>query len=136
MSKSGKIVLYFPGSLVNQPIVDKLIKEYNLSFNILKAQILPDQEGVMVMELSGDKKDFDRGMRYLKNSGVNIQPLSKEISRDEEKCTHCGVCDLICPSGALSIVGERRELVFEADKCIACELCLEACPPGAMHLNF
>ncbi|NLB35601.1 MAG: 4Fe-4S binding protein [Elusimicrobia bacterium] len=75
-------------------------------------------------------------MRYLKNSGVNIQPLSKEISRDEEKCTHCGVCDLICPSGALSIVGERRELVFEADKCIACELCLEACPPGAMHLNF
>ena len=136
MSKSGKIVLYFPGSLVNQPIVDKLIKEYNLSSNILKAQILPDQEGVMVMELSGDKKDFDRGMRYLKNSGVNIQPLSKEISRDEEKCTHCGVCDLICPSGALSIVGERRELVFEADKCIACELCLEACPPGAMHLNF
>jgi len=114
----------------------KLIKDFNLSFNILKAQILPDQEGVMVMELSGDDKDFDKGIRYLKASGVSIQPLSKDIRRDEEKCTHCGVCGVVCPSGALSVTGEMREVIFEAEKCIACELCIEACPPGAMLLNF
>jgi len=34
-----RIVLHFPRRLVDQPIVYNLIKDYNLSFNILKASI-------------------------------------------------------------------------------------------------
>ncbi|MDD3988102.1 MAG: NIL domain-containing protein, partial [Candidatus Omnitrophica bacterium] len=33
---SKRIVLHFPHRLVNQPLVYKLVKEYDLQFNILK----------------------------------------------------------------------------------------------------
>ena len=136
MLKSKKIVLHFPAGLVNQAIVAHLIRDFNLSFNILKAKILPDEEGLMVMELSGSAPDFDRGVKYLKESGVAIQPLSRDIKRDEDKCTHCGVCVVFCPTGALRPEGDERKIIFEAEKCIACELCISACPPGAMLLDF
>ncbi len=134
--KKKKIVLHFQRSLVNQPIVDKLIKNYDLSFNILKAQILPDEEGLMVLELSGDDKNYENGINYLKSSGVSIQPLSKDIKRDEDKCTHCGVCVVMCPTDALRIDKETRKVIFDSDKCIACELCIDPCPTRAMELHF
>ncbi|MGM0441747.1 MAG: NIL domain-containing protein [Elusimicrobiota bacterium] len=134
--KDKKIVLHFPRSLVNEAIVYKLIKEYNLSFNILKAQILPDQEGLMVMELKGKESDYKAGLAYLKKSGVSIQSLAKDIKRDEDKCTHCGACVVICPTDALELDRDTREVVFNSDSCIACELCIEPCPPKAMELHF
>ncbi len=134
--KSKKIVLHFPKDLVNKPIVYRLIKEYDLSFNILKAKILPDEEGLMVMELEGDESDYRKGVRYLKKAGVSMQPLSKDVRRDDEKCTHCGACVVCCPSEALSVNRKTGEINFETEKCIACELCIPACPTKAMVLEF
>ncbi|MBN2407169.1 MAG: 4Fe-4S binding protein [Elusimicrobia bacterium] len=131
-----KIVLHFSKNLVKEPIVYKLIKEYNLSFNILKAKILPDEEGIMVMELSGDEKDYKKGIEYLKRSGVSTQPLSKDIGRDEDKCIHCGACVVMCPTQALSVDRKTMKVIFESEKCIACELCIEPCPTKAMRLHF
>ncbi len=133
---SKKIVLHFPRTLVNQPIVINLVKEYNLTFNILKAKILPEEEGVMVLEKKKKKKDYEKGVAYLKEIGVKIQPLSKDVTRDEEKCTHCGVCVVMCPTDALNIDEKTRKVIFDSDKCIACELCLDACPTKAMELHF
>ena len=80
------IVLKFPTKLVDKPIVYKLIKDYNLVFNIMKASITPDQEGHMVLELSGDDSEIEKGIKYLKDQGVSIQPLSKEIKVNWDKC--------------------------------------------------
>jgi ferredoxin len=134
--KTKKIVLHFPASLVNKPIVQNLIRDYNLNFNILKAQILPDEEGLMVLELSGRDKDYDSGIKYLKAAGVRIQPLSKDIKRDEDKCTHCGACIVMCPTQALRVDEKSREIIFESEKCIGCELCIDPCPTRAMILHF
>ncbi|MFW6173196.1 MAG: 4Fe-4S binding protein [Elusimicrobiota bacterium] len=134
--KSRKIVLHFPRTLVNKPIVYKLIKDFDLSFNILKAKILPDEEGLMVMELSGTDENYEKGIKYLKDSGVKIQPLSKDIKRDEEKCTHCGACVVMCPTDALVVDPKTRKIIFDSGKCIACELCIDACPTRAMELHF
>jgi len=131
-----KIVLHFPGSLVNQPIVVTLVKKYDLSFNILKAQILPDEEGIMVLELSGEDEKYSEGIEYLKGIGVKVQPLSKEITRDEDKCTHCGVCVAMCPAGALLVDEVTRKIEFNSEKCIACELCIDPCPARAMEMQF
>ncbi|MGM0568865.1 MAG: 4Fe-4S binding protein [Elusimicrobiota bacterium] len=133
---SRKIVLHFPKSLINEPIVFKLIKEFNLSYNILKAQILPDEEGLMIMDLSGKESEYNKGIEYLKNSGVSIELLSKDIRRDEDKCTHCGACVVMCPTDALRVEGKRREVVFDSEKCIACELCIDPCPVRAMEVHF
>jgi len=133
---SKKMVLHFPRNLVNQPIVQKLLKDFNLSFNILKATILPDEEGLMVLEISGEKENYDAGIKYLKETGVSIQPLSKDIKRDEDKCTHCGACVAMCPTDALTVDAETRMVNFDSDKCIGCELCLDPCPTRAMELHF
>ncbi|MBC8436540.1 MAG: (Fe-S)-binding protein, partial [Candidatus Omnitrophica bacterium] len=36
---SQKIVLHFPRRMVDQPIVYKLVKDFDLKFNILKAHV-------------------------------------------------------------------------------------------------
>jgi ferredoxin len=133
---SKRIVLKFPHRLVDQPIVCKLVKNYDLEFNILKAYVTPREEGLLVLELTGKKENFDEGIKYLTGLGVTVQPLSQDVIRNEAKCTHCGACVSICPTGALVIDPITRKVFFYENKCIACELCIKACPPRAMELHF
>lgn len=133
---SKRIVLKFPQALVDQPIVYRLVKDYNLEFNILKAYVTPSEEGLLVLELKGKDANYKKGVEYLSNIGVGIQLLSQDIVRNEERCTHCGVCVTICPTGALQLDPATRRVNFYDDKCIACELCIKACPPRAMEVHF
>ncbi|MFH1354688.1 MAG: NIL domain-containing protein [Candidatus Omnitrophota bacterium] len=133
---SKKIVLHFPHRLVDQPIVYKLVKEFNLSFNILKASVTPQEQGLMVLELTGEKESFNKGIRYLESCGVKIQPLSQDVRRNESKCTDCGVCVPICPTAALEVDFQTRKVHFHNKKCIACELCIKICPTRAMEVHF
>ncbi|MGB4644852.1 MAG: NIL domain-containing protein, partial [Dictyoglomaceae bacterium] len=61
-----RIVLRFPKELADKPIVVNLVRKFDLDFNILKATITPDEEGVMVLELSGEEESFAKGIAYLK----------------------------------------------------------------------
>ncbi|OIO33696.1 MAG: (Fe-S)-binding protein [Candidatus Omnitrophica bacterium CG1_02_40_15] len=133
---SKRIVLKFPHRLVDQPIVYKMVKNFGLEFNILKAYITPREEGLMVLELTGEDEKLEKALRYAKSLGVTTQPLSKDIIRNDAKCTHCGACVPICPTGALVTDPLTRKVLFYDTKCIACELCIKACPPRAMELHF
>lgn len=133
---SKRIVLHFPHRLVDQPIVYKLVKDYDLQFNILKAYVTPQEEGLMVLELSGEEENFNKGIQYLESSGVRIQPLSQDVIRNETKCTDCGVCVPICPTNALVVDPQTRKVLFYDNKCIACELCVKICPTRAMEVHF
>jgi ferredoxin len=133
---SKRIVLHFPHRLVDQPIVCKLVKDYDLQFNILKAYVTPQEEGLMVLELTGEDANFNKGIEYLQSCGVKIQPLSQDVIRNETKCTDCGVCVPICPTGALVIDPFTRKVHFYDNKCIACELCVKICPTRAMEVRF
>jgi ferredoxin len=133
---SHRVILHFPSRVVNQPVISNLIKHYDLSFNIMKASIIPDQEGYVVLELSGEQEKYDAGIRYLTGTGVKIEALSQNIQRDEERCSQCGSCVGFCPTGAFVLNPVTREIAFENDMCIACGLCLKACPSRAMKLHF
>ena len=133
---SKKIVLHFSKENWSKPIVYRLVKDFNLSFNILKANVLPRQESFMVLELSGPKADFKRGMEYLAEVGVGIEPIEKDIVREDDKCIHCGACTAVCPTGSLYINRKTMEVLFDSAKCSACELCIKACPPRAMESRF
>lgn len=133
---SKKIILHFPKRLVDRPIVYHLIKDFNLEFNILKASVTPEQEGLLVMELKGKQEDYDKGIHYLTENGVIIESLSQNVIRNEERCTHCGACVTVCPVGAFELDTTSRRIKFHTTKCIACGLCIKACPPRAMELHF
>jgi ferredoxin len=136
MAISRRIVLHFPRSLVEQPIVCRLARDFNLEFNILKASVTPNEEGLLVLELSGEQKDCDRGIQYLNETGVEIQSLSQNVIRNEERCSHCGACVTICPVGAFIIEPSTRLVDFSDIKCIVCGLCVKACPLRAMETRF
>jgi L-aspartate semialdehyde sulfurtransferase ferredoxin len=136
MTVSKRLVLHFPPRLADRPIVTHLIKDYGLEFNILKASVSPGEEGMLVMELTGESDAYDKGVDFLINSGLKIQSLSQDIIRNEQRCTHCGACVTICPSKAFSVDPKTREIAFDQDKCVVCELCIRACPPHAMETHL
>ena len=126
------LILRFPKNEVGKPIVCYLAKDYNLTFNILNASVLPRKEGIAVLEVSGTRKDFKEGVQYLKDMGVHVQNASQEIKRLKKKCTHCGACTAVCPTGALSVERPDMRVNFDQKKCSVCELCIPACPTRAM----
>jgi len=136
MIVSKRIVLHFPRRLVDRPIVYRLIKDHDLEFNILKASVTPEEEGLMVLELKGEQEDYDKGIDFLSKAGVRIESLSQNVSRNEERCTHCGACITICPTDAFEIDPVTRRVDFDNAKCLACAICIKACPPRAMELHF
>lgn len=127
------LVLRFPKTEVEKPIVCYLAKDYDLTFNILNATVLPRKEGLMVLELSGSRKNFKEGVKYLKSQGVQVQNASQEVKRIKTKCTHCGACTAVCPTGALAVQRPEMLVDFDHKKCSVCELCLPACPSRAME---
>jgi len=131
-----RVVLHFPHNLIDQPVIYKLATEYELVFNILMARITPDEEGVMVLELSGKDSNYAKGVKYLQSKGVKVQLLSLDVKRDDKKCTQCGACVAICPTAALYADRDTMIVNFDISKCIACELCVPACPPRAMIVKL
>ncbi len=133
---SKKIVIRYTPEVVQEPVIYQLVKKYDLVFNILKARIFPRREGVIVLELSGSKDNFDHGIRFLKEMGLKVEPLSKSVSQNRDKCVHCGACTAFCPTGALSFEEKTSEVIFDAEKCNGCEICVSACPIRAMEINL
>ncbi len=131
-----KIVLHFPHEQVDKPIVSKLVRDFGLDFNILKASITPREEGLLVLEVTGEEGDYRRGLDYIHSCGVTVQPLSQDIRRNDVKCTHCGACVAVCPTDALSMDRGSMEVIFSDEECVACELCIKVCPPRAMEVHY
>ena len=134
MAVKKRLVLQFPARLVEEPIIYKLVKECDLVLNVLKASITPNEEGRMVLELSGTRENCEKGIKYLQNIGVKVQSLGQDVTRNDDRCTHCGVCVVVCPTGALNLDKKTRMVQFDSAQCTACELCVLACPPRAMEV--
>ena len=129
-----KIVLRFGPDISDKPIIYKLVKDYDLVVNIVKANVNPQKEGTMVLEITGGQ--VEGGMSYLRGEGVNVQSLTQDIVRDEEKCIMCGGCTAICPTGALFMERPSMEVKFDGDSCVVCQLCLKICPVRAMEVKI
>ncbi len=129
-----RVVLHYPRQLIDSPVVSQIVSKYNLEFNILRANITPQSEGLMVLGLQGTADDIEQALAWVQEQGVAVQPLEKDIVRNEDTCTHCGACVTICPTAALHKDAATQEVLFDSAKCIACELCVPACPPRAMEV--
>lgn len=136
MTTSHKVVLHFPPEQTDQPVIWRVSKDYNLMFNILRASIRPDEEGMMLLDLQGEETDYQRATSYLSGLGIRLQPLAKDVRRDDDKCTHCGACVTACPPHALAMSRPDMIVTFDPDLCIACEACIKLCPVRAMELQF
>ena len=129
-----RIVLRFGTDISVKPIVYRLVKDYDLVVNIVKADVNPQKEGTMVLEVTGEQSE--RGLNYLRELGVTVQDLTQDIIRNEEKCVMCGACTAICPTGALYLERPSMEVRFDGDNCVVCQLCVKVCPMRAMEVRL
>ncbi len=127
-----RIVLRFGTDISVKPIVYRLVKDYDLVVNIVKADVNPQKEGTMILEVTGDQSE--EGLNYLRDIGVSVQALNQEIVRNEDKCVMCGMCTGICPTGALYMERPSMEVRFDGDQCVFCQLCVKVCPMKAMEV--
>jgi ferredoxin len=134
--RTKRFVLTFPPEEVERPYIYRLVKDFDVMPNILRATINPQDVGHMVLELNGKQDAIDRGLDFLRQQGVKVEPLGQEIRMNEDKCIQCGACVGFCPTGALRHERPSMRVVFDEDKCVACELCLSACLTRAMEGRF
>lgn len=57
------------------------------------------------------------------------------ITVDTDKCTGCGTCVDVCPSGVYEIIDNVSNVV-NPDECIECLACQEECPEGAITVEI
>ena len=131
-----RVVFTYPQQLVDQPIITRLVKDFDLTINILRARITPKDEGRMVLEIVGKRSALEAGINYVKEIGVEIQSLAQDVKWHEDRCTHCTACISVCPSKALDVDRKTMEVAFNRDRCIACENCIPVCPYQAMEILF
>lgn len=131
-----RVVLTFPKDLVNKAIIYHLVKEFDLALNIMRAQILPDEEGKAVLELEGSRQNLDEGIKFLKRQGIHLELLAEDIEIKSGVCVNCGACVGICAPRALELNPATKKLDFTRSKCILCGLCENACPVKAIKVTF
>ena len=70
--------------------------------------------------------------------------LVKDPETGESSCIVCGMCQKACPSGCITVKGEKREgvkgkvlTVYQLDftKCSLCGQCVESCRPAAIEFS-
>ena len=128
--------LRFPPQHAQEPLIYKLVKDFDLVVNLLRARIEPNETGHAIIEISGSRSNINRALEFMRKSGVRTANLSSEIRRHDSRCTHCGACIAICPSGALAIDRDTDMVVFYRDKCVACQGCILACPFDVMEVSI
>jgi ferredoxin len=131
-----RLDLTFPPRQATKPITYHLVKDFDLTPNILRAQIQPGQQGRMLVEVVGKRDAIEAGVKFLEHEGIRVSAAASDISLDEERCVICGLCTAVCKPGALTLDDAGEELVFDKDKCVYCEACVVACPRRAITLTF
>jgi ferredoxin len=130
-----KVTMYFPANEITIPVTYHLVKDYNLMINILNADISLNKVGKLVVDISGEDEDIEKGLQYVRSLGITVKIFNKAIIWKEEECIHCGACTGVCPSGALSMNPEDWTLSFHREKCLICGLCVNACPINVMNIT-
>jgi ferredoxin len=133
----SKYVLGYSADTVSEPILWKLVKEYDIRVNILRAEISPGQEGNLLVEFDVvDERNLKSAIAWIESIGVSCVSVAKRLSWDEASCVDCGSCAGVCFSGAIAMDRDSWKLEVDRDKCVACGLCVKACPFGCFELEF
>lgn len=131
---NSRYLLYFSPDLINEPITYRMVKDFDLMINILRAEI-DDTGGRLIISFEGSPAQIKSALKYLTDNKVQIQELNEYVRKDLERCTDCGACVSVCPVAAFIVDKVTWKVVFNSDKCIACGMCMDACPTGAMKLG-
>ncbi|MBU0926458.1 MAG: 4Fe-4S binding protein [Spirochaetes bacterium] len=132
-----RVLFSFPKDMVEKPIVYHLVKDYDLVVNIFRARITPEDEGFLLVDVTGPEDRIAEGLAFVRAANVAVNESEIGLRWDEGLCTSCGNCLTHCPTGALKIVDRAAMKVgFEPPLCVECLSCISVCPFGACSSLF
>jgi heterodisulfide reductase subunit A len=75
-----------------------------------------------------------RAATILMKEAIEIEPIVAVV--DPEKCNGCGICERVCPYGAMCLVEAGGVIKAEITpaSCKGCGLCAASCPSKAVDM--
>lgn len=132
-----RLLLYFPRSETEKPIVYHLVKDYDLEINIFRAKVTPEEFGYLVLDVTGSEENIEGGISFVKTFDVRVDESTKGLRWEQQRCTSCGNCLTHCPTGALAVAEfDTRRVSFDDKLCVECLSCMANCPFGACSSLF
>jgi L-aspartate semialdehyde sulfurtransferase ferredoxin len=74
-----RVKLTFSPGMVTEPVIHELGKRFPVVTNIRRADVTRD-EGWVVLEVDGELDDIDRGLAYVAERGVRVDPVEGELA--------------------------------------------------------
>ena len=75
-----------------------------------------------VIKEAGNSKD------YITGGWRSLRPW-----RNDEKCTHCLMCWIMCPDAAVNVENEKVT-TFDLEHCKGCGICAQVCPVECIQM--
>ena len=73
-----RVRLTFPPSLIQEPILYRLVKDFDIVINIRRAEVKADH-GWVALELEAPEETLARGVAWLKERGVLVDPIERDV---------------------------------------------------------
>jgi ABC-type methionine transport system ATPase subunit len=73
-----RIYLTYPPHLIKEPLIFLLAKQFELRTNIRGANI-SETMGLVALEVEGTRREIDRGIAWLRQRGVTVEPIEKNV---------------------------------------------------------
>jgi hypothetical protein len=73
-----RLKLIFGPSLVKEPVIWQLGHQFKIVTNIRRADVSKEQ-GWVLLEITGEPDELDRGVGYLESRGVTVEPAEGDI---------------------------------------------------------
>lgn len=75
---SLKVHITFPEEKIREPIIYQIGKDYKLITNIRRADVT-EKTGWVDLELTGEPDEIERAISGLKQKGVKVDPIERNI---------------------------------------------------------
>lgn len=76
MAYTQKVQLHYPLERLTEPVVTRLVTEYDLSPNLLRADVDARTGGWLVVELSGERERIDSALEWLRAQGLEVSDVA------------------------------------------------------------
>jgi len=73
-----RVKLTFPEHLIKQPIIARMVREFDVMPNIRRANV-EETVGWIVCELGGDSGSIERAIEWLRDLGVAVNRLGDVV---------------------------------------------------------
>ena len=72
------VKLTFPEKLIKEPVTFQMAKQFDIMPNIRRGKVT-ETVGELVVELEGEEGNLEKGIKYLEEKGVTVEPIVGDI---------------------------------------------------------